>query len=87
MLPGTSLPLIPTLAAAAGTDEQAVGLVGTLAPDYRPWFSPLLGVPGEGVEPWLFALQAGLGLGIVAYYLVLKRRQLRTGRQDGDRAD
>lgn len=73
-------PLLAT--AAVGTDEQAVGLVKVLAPDYRPWFSPLLELSGGGTEALLFALQAALGLGVIGYYLVMKHRQHRDGKKD-----
>ena len=77
----------PALAAGStGTDEQAVGLVKALAPDYRPWFSPLLELPGGGTEQLLFALQAALGLAVVGYCLVVKHRQHRTGKKDKPRA-
>jgi cobalt/nickel transport protein len=71
---------------SSGTDEQAAGLVKVLAPDYRPWFSPLLELPGGGTEPLLFALQAALGLAVVGYCLVVKHRQHRTGKKDKPRA-
>jgi cobalt/nickel transport protein len=73
-------------AGPAGTDEQAVGMVKVLAPDYRPWFSPLLEPPPGGAETLLFALQAACGLGVIGYYLIVKRRQLRAGKKDGSRA-
>lgn len=69
-------------AASVGTDEQAVGLVKVLAPGYRPWFSPLLEWPGGETEALLFVLQAALGIGVIGYYLAVKRRQHRRGKKD-----
>jgi len=77
----------PGLAVAAtGTDEQAAVMVRTLAPDYRPWASPLFGAPGEGVESLWFALQAALGLALLVYCLRVKRNRARAQRP-GTRAD
>ncbi|APT85378.1 energy-coupling factor ABC transporter substrate-binding protein [Corynebacterium aquilae] len=52
-----------------GTDDGAETIVEEENPDYEPWFNPLIGeLPGE-VESGLFALQAGLGAGVVGYAL------------------
>jgi len=77
---------VPVLAMAAGTDEQAAGLVRTLAPDYRPWVSPLFGVPEGWVENLLFALQAALGFGVIVYCFTAMRRRARI-KGEGSRAD
>lgn len=78
--------LMPPLAAAAGTDEQATRLAQTLVPDYRPWFAPLSGAPSAELEPWFFALQAVLGLAAGAACLVLLHRRARAQRS-GRRAE
>lgn len=52
-----------------GADGQAEEIIGEQNPDYEPWFEPLIGeLPGE-VESGLFALQAGLGAGVLGYVL------------------
>ena len=38
-------------------------------PDYKPWFSPLVGELPPEVESGLFALQAALGAGFLGYAL------------------
>ncbi|WP_309030311.1 energy-coupling factor ABC transporter substrate-binding protein, partial [Streptomyces alfalfae] len=50
-----------------------------LKPDYEPWFSPLYEPPSGEVESALFALQAALGAGVLAYYFGLRR-----GRRQGE---
>ena len=86
-LPGPLLSIVvPVLAMAAGTDEQAASLVRTLAPDYRPWVSPLFGSPEGWVENLLFALQAALGAGVIVYCFAVMRRRARI-RREGARAD
>lgn len=86
-LPGLLLSIaVPVLAMAAGTDEQAAGLVRTLAPDYRPWVLPLFGAPEGWVENLLFALQAILGVGVIVYCFAVMRRRARI-RREGARAD
>ena len=47
-------------------------------PDYEPWFSPLYEPPSGEIESALFALQAALGAGVLAYYF-----GLRKGRRQG----
>ncbi|MFV8380911.1 energy-coupling factor ABC transporter substrate-binding protein [Corynebacterium hindlerae] len=52
-----------------GTDAGAEALVEEANPDYEPWFDSIAGeLPGE-VESGRFALQAGLGAGLLGYVL------------------
>jgi len=53
----------------AGADDQAKDLIGTIAPDYRQWFKPLLEPASGEIASLLFALQAALGAGFIGYYL------------------
>jgi len=53
----------------AGADDQAKNLIGTIAPDYRPWFAPLIEPASGEIASLLFALQAALGAGFIGYYL------------------
>ncbi|MEV6397908.1 energy-coupling factor ABC transporter substrate-binding protein [Streptomyces sp. NPDC051907] len=62
----------------AGADAQAETAITELAPDYEPWFSPLYEPPSGEIESALFALQAALGAGVLAYYF-----GLRKGRRQG----
>ncbi|MFK4069778.1 energy-coupling factor ABC transporter substrate-binding protein [Streptomyces sp. NPDC029674] len=62
----------------AGADAQAETAITELKPDYEPWFSPLYEPPSGEVESALFALQAAIGAGVLAYYF-----GLRKGRRQG----
>ncbi|MER8095230.1 energy-coupling factor ABC transporter substrate-binding protein [Streptomyces goshikiensis] len=62
----------------AGADAQAEAAITELKPDYEPWFSPLYEPPSGEVESALFALQAALGAGVLAYYF-----GVRKGRRQG----
>ncbi|MFJ2819695.1 energy-coupling factor ABC transporter substrate-binding protein [Streptomyces toxytricini] len=62
----------------AGADAQAEAAITELKPDYEPWFTPLYEPPSGEVESALFALQAALGAGVLAYYF-----GVRKGRRQG----
>ncbi|MET3983499.1 energy-coupling factor ABC transporter substrate-binding protein [Streptomyces sp. PvR034] len=64
-----------------GADAQAETAITELKPDYEPWFSPLYEPPSGEVESALFALQAALGAGVLAYYFGVRR-----GRRQGEAA-
>jgi cobalt/nickel transport protein len=57
----------------AGTDDQAADAIGQINPGYKPWTASFW-EPSETVEPYLFALQAGLGLAFIAYFIRRHRR-------------
>ncbi|NTW03428.1 MAG: energy-coupling factor ABC transporter substrate-binding protein [Oscillochloris sp.] len=58
-----------------GADGAAEAVITEIAPDYQPWFSPLIAPPGGETESLLFALQAALGAGLIGYFFGLKRGQ------------
>ncbi|MBM7442753.1 energy-coupling factor ABC transporter substrate-binding protein [Streptomyces sp. HB132] len=62
-----------------GADAQAETAITEIAPTYEPWFSPLYEPPSGEVESALFALQAALGAGVLAYYFGVRR-----GRRQGE---
>ncbi|AGJ58805.1 additional substrate-specific component CbiN of cobalt ECF transporter [Streptomyces sp. PAMC 26508] len=62
-----------------GADAQAETAITEIDPDYAPWFSPLYEPPSGEIESALFALQAALGAGVLAYYFGLRR-----GRRQGE---
>ncbi|MGW6024117.1 energy-coupling factor ABC transporter substrate-binding protein [Streptomyces sp. NPDC055099] len=61
-----------------GADAQAETAITEIEPDYEPWFSPLYEPPSGEIESALFALQAAIGAGVLAYYF-----GLRKGRRQG----
>ncbi|MBT3162764.1 energy-coupling factor ABC transporter substrate-binding protein [Streptomyces sp. Vc74B-19] len=63
----------------AGADGEAETAITEIDPDYEPWFSPLYEPPSGEIESALFALQAALGAGVLAYYFGLRR-----GRRQGE---
>ncbi len=70
-------------AAFTGADDKLVEVVGTLAPDYEPWFEPLLAPPTNGVETLLFSTQVAIGAGILGFAARRLRRGSRGGRSCG----
>ncbi|KAA0941343.1 energy-coupling factor ABC transporter substrate-binding protein [Streptomyces apricus] len=62
-----------------GSDSEAETAITEIEPDYEPWFSPLYEPPSGEIESALFALQAALGAGVLAYYFGLRR-----GRRQGE---
>lgn len=55
-----------------GADAAAVEAIQEVAPDYEPWFTPLIAPPGGETESLLFALQAALGAGVIGYFFGFK---------------
>jgi cobalt/nickel transport protein len=50
----------------------------------EPWFEPLIEPPGTETESLLFALQAGVGAGVIGYFLGLKHGEARSARRDDE---
>jgi cobalt/nickel transport protein len=70
----------------AGADAQAETMVTQLQPDYTPWAEALWTPPSGEIETLLFMLQAGLGAGLLGYYLGLRRGESRA-RGEGEVRD
>ncbi|WP_036171017.1 energy-coupling factor ABC transporter substrate-binding protein [Massilia sp. 9096] len=64
--PGT-----PGTALFGGSDDRAQQAIGTIAPGYRPWFSPVFTPASDEIASLLFALQAAIGAGVIGYWLGL----------------
>ena len=56
-----------------GADDQAETVISEIQPDYVPWFHSFFEPPSGEIESLLFALQASLGTGFIAYYFGLKK--------------
>ncbi|USG66693.1 energy-coupling factor ABC transporter substrate-binding protein [Brevibacillus ruminantium] len=65
----------------AGADGAAEEAITEMAPDYEPWFQPLLEPPGGETESLLFALQAALGAGVIGYAIGVYRGRLQNGKE------
>ncbi len=70
-------------AAFGGADDLARQAVGTIAPGYEPWFSPVFEPASGEIASLLFALQAALGAGVIGYWLGLStgRERARDARE------
>ncbi|MBO9317194.1 MAG: energy-coupling factor ABC transporter substrate-binding protein [Chloroflexus sp.] len=62
-----------------GADAAAAQAITEVNPDYTPWVVPPFEPPGSETESLLFALQAGLGAGVIGYFFGWQhgRRQQR----------
>jgi cobalt/nickel transport protein len=78
--PGTS----GTQALFGGSDDRAQQAIGTIAPGYRPWFTPLFTPASEEIASLLFALQAAIGAGVIGYWLGLSVARERARAQAHD---
>ncbi|WP_413728432.1 energy-coupling factor ABC transporter substrate-binding protein [Sodalis sp. RH19] len=63
-----------------GSDNEAEGLIGTLAPNYKPWFSSLYEPASSEIESLLFTLQGSIGTGVVFYILGFYRGRESRGK-------
>ncbi|WP_409175692.1 energy-coupling factor ABC transporter substrate-binding protein [Brevibacillus fortis] len=59
-----------------GADGAAEEAIKEIAPNYEPWFQPLIEPPGGETESLLFAVQAALGAGVVGYAVGLYKGRL-----------
>ncbi|MEG0014460.1 MAG: energy-coupling factor ABC transporter substrate-binding protein [Cellulosilyticaceae bacterium] len=50
-----------------GADGEAEVAITEIATDYEPWFQPLIEPASGEIESLLFALQAAIGAGVLAY--------------------
>ena len=65
----------------AGADDKAKGLISEIAPNYTPWFKPLIEPASGEIASMLFALQAALGAGFIGYYLAVSRTREKMRRE------
>ncbi|MCT8976639.1 energy-coupling factor ABC transporter substrate-binding protein [Clostridium sp. CX1] len=59
--------------ALEGTDDQAQAAVAHLDENYKPWFNSVWEPSSDKVEEAIFALQAGIGITFIIYYLGRKK--------------
>lgn len=67
-----------------GADAEAESAVTEIRPDYQPWFSPIFEPPSGEIESLIFAVQAAIGVGVLAYFFGY-RHGLRQRQQQGDK--
>ncbi|WP_062198062.1 energy-coupling factor ABC transporter substrate-binding protein [Massilibacterium senegalense] len=67
-----ALILIPLIinsgAEFGGADGEAKEAITEVQPNYEPWFSSIWEPPSGEIESLLFALQAAIGAGFIAYF-------------------
>lgn len=75
------LPLILNSGAEfGGADGAAEEMITTLHPDYEPWFQSIWEPPSGEIESLLFALQAAIGAGFIAYFFGYYRGKKKAER-------
>lgn len=62
-----------------GSDSRAVTRIETANPDYAAWVEPVFEPAAGEIESGLFALQAGLGAGVLGFVLGALWQRSRTG--------
>lgn len=55
-----------------GADGEAESAITEIQPDYVPWFQPIMEPASGEIESLLFALQAAIGTGFIAYFFGYK---------------
>jgi cobalt/nickel transport protein len=63
------LPLIFVEGKYGGSDDAASEAIEVSQPNFKPWFQSIWKPPSDEIESLLFALQAGLGAGVIGYVL------------------
>ncbi|PCH77831.1 MAG: cobalt ABC transporter substrate-binding protein CbiN [Flavobacteriaceae bacterium] len=61
-----------------GTDDQAVGLISSINPDYKPWMDHFWAPSGDWGETLVFAFQTTIGVGIIVFYVLKNNRKLKS---------
>ncbi|MDF2547797.1 energy-coupling factor ABC transporter substrate-binding protein [Anaerosolibacter sp.] len=61
-----------------GADGAAEEMITEIQPNYEPWFNSIWEPPGGETESLLFALQAAIGTGIIAYYFGYQKGKKQT---------
>jgi cobalt/nickel transport protein len=64
----------------SGADAHAQRAILILAPGYKPWFAPLFEPPSGEIASLLFALQAGIGAGVIGFWLGMSVARERARR-------
>ncbi|MDD2897803.1 MAG: energy-coupling factor ABC transporter substrate-binding protein [Desulfuromonadaceae bacterium] len=65
-----------------GTDDKANNVIRAIAPEYKPWATPIMEPPSPEISSLLFALQAALGAGFIGYYLGMSVTRAKMRREN-----
>lgn len=69
--------------ALLGSDTNALRVIEQIDPEYAPWFTSRIHLSAS-TEKGLFALQAALGVALIGYYVVSRRRRVRSESEERD---
>jgi cobalt/nickel transport protein len=67
-----------------GADGQAEEAIKEIQPQYKPWFNPLIELPGGEVESLLFAVQAAAGAGVIGYVIGLYKGRSELSKKENE---
>lgn len=56
-----------------GADDNAAKAIADINPNYKRWASPIWEPPSSEIASLLFALQASIGTGFIAFYIGLQK--------------
>ena len=83
----TALAIAPLIlvrgAEFGGADGAAKAAIQEVNPNYKPWATPIFEPASGEIESLLFALQAGLGAGVIGYAIGLYRGRQEQHRTEG----
>lgn len=65
-----------------GADGEAEAVIQEINPHYQPWATPIFEPASGEIESLLFALQAGLGAGVIGYAIGLYRGRQEQHKQE-----
>ena len=66
------LAFAPKGAEFSGSDDQGSAAIAQFVPNFKPWVHPLWVPPSDEIESLLFAVQASLGTGFIAFFFGYK---------------
>lgn len=70
----------------SGADDKGQQVISEIAPDYTPWFAPLMAPASGEIASLLFALQAAIGAGVIGYWLGASVTRDKLRREAGHKA-
>lgn len=66
----------------SGTDQNALGMIEEVAPNYEPWYEVLWAPPSGEIESLMFTIFASSGAAVLAYFIGYKKGQLAVSKAE-----